>query len=114
MIKKIKISFEYGGWPLWLYDEKDILLSAGLPEELKSDYNIEAMFNDLQDRYNRYFIRDNEDFQSEKPFFYSLEEKEKFIKDFEFAKAELMKKLKDKYEIEDKESDSLPLYSYKK
>ena len=37
MLKKIRLLFDYGCYPVWLYDENNDVIDTLLPEELRSD-----------------------------------------------------------------------------
>ena len=62
MVKRIRILLDYGCYPVWLYDENDDVIDTLLPEELRSDIDLDKKFDDLQARYEALFINDAHEF----------------------------------------------------
>ncbi len=48
MITKVVAKLEYGCYPIWLYDEEGFVEDTLLPEELRSDTELDFRFDDLQ------------------------------------------------------------------
>lgn len=107
MITKVVAKLEYGCYPIWLYDEEGFVEDTLLPEELRSDTELDSRFDDLQARYNALFINDEHEFSY--VGFKSQHEKDLFIHDWVKAIEELRKKLDKKYEFSDQTADILSL-----
>lgn len=63
-MRKIVLSLEYGGYPIWIYDEQDMIDYVDIPDEWVEDENldtteIESKLIEVQRLYNSGFI-DNE------------------------------------------------------
>lgn len=99
MIKTLRLMLEYKCYPVWLYDEKGNIVDTLLPEELRSDAELDSKFDDLQARYDSLF-KDNE---HEFSFmgFTSNEEKALFFADWNLAVQELAEKTEGRYNIVD-------------
>ena len=82
MIKFIRVMLDYGCYPVWLYSEDGLVIDTLLPEELRGT-ELDAKFDDLQERYEALFINNSKEF----PYrgFNSPEEKERFLSDWELA-----------------------------
>ncbi|MBQ4544615.1 MAG: hypothetical protein II996_03490 [Oscillospiraceae bacterium] len=83
MIKKIRVMLDYGCYPVWLYDEADDLVDTLLPEELRSNAELDAKFDDLQARYEALFINNSKEFSF--VGFESESERDKFLSDWKSA-----------------------------
>ena len=99
MIKKIRIMLDYGCYPVWLYDENNDLIDTLLPEEIRSNTELDAKFDDLQARYESLFINTSKEFSF--IGFQSEEEKNKFLSDWKSAIQDLKIATKGIYEIYD-------------
>lgn len=99
MIKTLRLMLEYHCYPVWLYDENGEVVDTLLPEELRSDLELDSKFDALQARYDALFI-DNEHEFSYKGF-RSDEEKEDFLNKWNEAIEELAAKVNGKYLIVD-------------
>ena len=99
VIKKLRLMLEYGCYPVWLYDEEGFVEDTLLPEELRNDHSLDAMFIDLQNRYEALFINDEHVFDY--IGFKTEAEKNAFLSDWQKAVNELTEKAKGKYEIVD-------------
>ena len=99
MIKKLRLMLDYHCYPVWLYDESGNIIDTLLPEELRSDTELDAKFDNLQERFDALFI-DNEHEFSFKGF-QTEEEKQQFLKDWQSAVSDLRIKVAGKYEIVD-------------
>ena len=62
MVKRIRLLLDYGCYPVWLYDENNDVIDTLLPEELRSDVELDRKFDDLQARYEALFINDAHEF----------------------------------------------------
>ena len=96
-IKYIRLLLEWGAYPVWLYDDEGGVIDTVLPEELKDNTELEAMFDDLQDRYDALFISDEHEFSYKG--FASQEEKERFLKDLDIARDKFISACEGKYDI---------------
>jgi hypothetical protein len=99
MIKKIRVMLDYGCYPVWLYDEKDNLIDTLLPEELRSNKELDSKFDDLQSRYEALFVNNEKEFSFKG--FSSEHEKEKFFIDWQNAVNELISSVNGKYPVID-------------
>ena len=99
MIKKIRVMLEYGSYPVWLYDKDDILVDTLLPEEIRSNIELDSKFDDLQARYEVLFINDSREFSF--IGFQSEDEKSKFLCDWKSAIEDLRIATNGRYEIHD-------------
>lgn len=57
-MKRIRISFEYQCYPVWVYDEAGYLLCNGLPDGMQTDEALAALCDELQDTYDALFVDD--------------------------------------------------------
>ena len=96
-IKYIRLLLEWGTYPVWLYDDEGGVIDTVLPEELQGDAELEAMFDDLQDRYDALFINDEHEFSYKG--FDSQEEKEQFLKDLNIVRDKFISACEGKYDI---------------
>lgn len=99
MIKKIRIMLDYGCYPVWLYDEDNDLIDTLLPEEVRSNAELDAKFDDLQARYEALFVNTSKEFSF--TGFQSEEEKNEFLSDWKSAIQDLKIATKGIYEIYD-------------
>lgn len=98
MLKKIRLLFDYGCYPVWLYDENGDVIDTLLPEELHDDIELDSKFDDLQARYDALFIDNAHEFSF--IGFKSAEDRERFYSDWENTVNELVDKLNGKYPIQ--------------
>ena len=61
-MKTIKLSLEYGAWPLWLLDEEGQVIDTAMPEEWADQKELESILNELQRLYESQFIDDGKVF----------------------------------------------------
>jgi hypothetical protein len=61
-LKKIKILLDYRCYPIWVYNEKDELISNDLIDELKNEKEIEELLDEIQKTYDSLFIDDGKEF----------------------------------------------------
>ena len=61
-MKKIKISLEYGAFPIWFYDESGNLIDNVSPEELRNNKQIDDRLLELQKEYEALFINNKVEF----------------------------------------------------
>ncbi len=99
MIKKIRIMLDYGCYPVWLYDEDNDLIDTLLPEEVRSNTELDSKFDDLQARYEALFVNNSKEFSF--VGFKSEDEKKKFLSDWKSAIQDLRLATKGRYEIHD-------------
>ena len=105
MLKKIRLILYYKCYPVWLYDEHDDIIDTLLPEELRTDTELDAKFDDLQARYDALFIDTPHEFSF--IGFKSDSERERFFLDWKTTVNELEEKTKGKYPITDEIDKSL-------
>lgn len=109
MIKTLRIMLEYRCYPVWLYDEEGNIVDTLLPEDLRSDIELDSKFDDLQARYDALFINNAHEFDY--IGFKTEEDKRAFFKDWECAVSELRRKVQDRYEIIDEIKKAFPMES---
>ena len=97
MIRTLRLMLDYKCYPVWLYDDAGNIIDTLLPEELRSDIELDSKFDDLQARYDALFIDNEHEFSY--VGFKSDEEKESFINDWNCAVQELSEKTAGKYTI---------------
>ncbi len=105
MITKLRLMLDYHCYPVWLYDEKDHLVDTLLPEELRDDVELDALFDSLQARYDVLFIDTEKEFSF--AGFNSEEEKQAFLNDWNHAVKKLRDKCNGRYTIVDDVEKSL-------
>ncbi len=105
MLKRIRFLFEYGAYPVWLYDEEDGVIDTSLPKMLASDVELDNKLYALQDRYNALFIDNEHEFSY--VGFKSKAEWAQFIRDWQAVAKELRQKLRGQYPITDDASKQL-------
>ena len=98
-MKVIKIKFEYGCFPVWIYGENGGLIENDLPPNLIGDNDIDSKFVHIQEIYDSLYLDDGKEFK----YIGFNEEKEKinFFKELLFAISLLKDKINDEYIIED-------------
>jgi hypothetical protein len=62
-MKTIKLSLEYGAWPLWLLDEKGQVIDTAMPEEWADEKNLESLLDELQRLHESQFVDDGKAFE---------------------------------------------------
>ncbi len=97
MFKRIRLMLDYGCYPVWLYDEEGGIIDTLLPEELRSNTELDSRFDDLQERYEALFINNEKEFAFKG--FSSPEERSKFLLDWQTAVEELVAAVDGKYPI---------------
>lgn len=95
---KLRISLEYGCFPVWIIDNGDIIDNA-LPESILNDLRIVSLFTSIQKEYESLFINNSIEFKY--IGFVDNDLKNKFIYKVEEAIKLLTAKIKDLYIIED-------------
>lgn len=63
-MKKLKLSIEYGCYPLWIYNEEDEIIDNDLPEEAKDDKELEKILDKIQELYDSGFINNSKVFEA--------------------------------------------------
>ena len=76
-MKKIKLFNDYGAYPIWIYDEKNILIINDLPSELSNNNNAIELRDFLTNEYEKLFINNSYEFSFKG--FKTEESKDKFI-----------------------------------
>lgn len=97
-MKKIKISLEYGCFPVWIYDEENRLIDNDLPIELIGDADIDPSFVHIQKCYDSLFVNDNSEFKY--LGFETAVQRELFLEELSFTINKLRKKLSSEYVVE--------------
>lgn len=95
-MKTIKLSLEYGAYPLWVYDENGTLVLNGVIDEIKGSA-LEALLNELAIEFEQQFINTPLEFAYVGSM--SVSEQEKFQKKIDRAYKELESALGTKYLI---------------
>lgn len=98
-MKEIKIKFEYGCFPVWIYDENDELIENDLPPYLIGDHDIDSKFVHSQEIYDGLYLDDGKEFRY--IGFKEIEKRENFFKELFSAINLLKSKLDDGYIIKD-------------
>lgn len=62
-MKTIKLSLEYGAWPLWLIDENNQVIDTTMPEEWKGQEELESILDELQQLYESQWINNEKAFE---------------------------------------------------
>ncbi len=95
-MKKIKIQFEYGCYPVWIYDEEGLVEDTSLPPELADDVELDEKFESLQKRFDEAYIDTPTDF-----YFKGMEpnEEDAFNAELKDAVLELQAKCPKGYEL---------------
>lgn len=98
-MKVIKIKFEYGCFPVWIYGENDELVENDLPSNLIGDSDIDPKFVRIQEIYDSLYLDDGKEFKY--IGFKENEERENFFRELILAINLLKDKVNDEYIIED-------------
>lgn len=97
-MKVIKIKFEYGCFPVWIYNENDELVENDLPPNLIGDIDIDSQFVRIQEIYDSLYLDDGKEF--EYIGFKENEERKSFFRELLLAINLLKDKVNDEYIIE--------------
>lgn len=98
-MKVIKIKFEYGCFPVWVYGENDELIDNDLPPYLVGDSDVDPKFVRIQEIYDSLYLSDGKEFKY--IGFKENEERESFFRELLLAIKLLKDKLNEEYTIED-------------
>ena len=98
-MKVIKIKFEYGCFPVWIYGENDELIDNDLPPYLVGDSDVDPKFVRIQEMYDSLYLNDGKEFKY--IGFKENEERESFFRELLLGIKFLEDKLDDEYTIED-------------
>lgn len=98
-MKVIKIKFEYGCFPVWIYGENNELIENDLPPYLIGDSDIDPKFVNIQKIYDSLYLDDGKEFKY--IGFKEAEKRENFFRELLLAINLLKNKLNDEYIIED-------------
>ena len=99
MISYIRLLLDYGTYPVFLYDEEDIVIDTAIPTEWQDDGELTAAFDAVSDLYSTFFIDNEREFSYIGPR--DEETKRRFIALVERAVTLLEAKNDGKYEIRD-------------
>ena len=105
VVKKIRLILDYGCYPVWLYDENGNIVDTLLPDELRSDRELDSKFDDFQAIYDSLFIDNQHEFSF--VGFNNDDERDAFFRDWRDAYDELVEKTNGRYTIIDEISKSL-------
>lgn len=94
----IRINFEYGTFPVWLYDENGGIIENDFPEYLIGDKELESSFGELQNLFDNLFINDKSEFRY--VGFKSSSDEKEFNEKLQSAKDILRKKLSSDWKVE--------------
>ena len=61
-MKKIKLFNDYGAYPIWIYDENNILIINDLPNELSNNNKAIELRDFLTNEYEKLFINNSYEF----------------------------------------------------
>ena len=98
-MKVIKIKFEYGCFPVWVYGENGELIDNDLPPYLVGHSDVDPKFVRIQEIYDSLYLNDGKEFKY--IGFKEKEERESFFRELLLAMKILKDKLDDEYTIED-------------
>lgn len=98
-MKVIKIKFEYGCFPVWIYNKNDELVENDLPSNLIGDNDIDPKFVRIQEIYDSLYLDDGKEFKY--IGFKDNENRENFFRELLFAIKLLQAKVSNEYIIED-------------
>ena len=98
MLKRIKLSLAYKTYPVWTYDENDMIIDNDLPAEWSNDKQLDNAFMDISDMYDLQFIDNAVDF--EYIGFKDDSLRESFISKIQKAVEMIKKKNNNKYVIQ--------------
>lgn len=97
MLTKIEIFLDYQCYPVWLYDENDDIIDTLLPEELRSDLELDSLFDNIQSKYDSLFIDNDNEFKY--VGFENENDKIAFLKECDNTIKKLMERCKGRYHI---------------
>ena len=106
MVTKLILMPEYGCYPVWLIDEHGGIVDTCLPDELQADSELNAGFNEIQDRYEALFINNEREFSY--IGFSSPADKARFIREWNALVEEITRKTGGRYEIVDNIEKAFP------
>ena len=98
LVKKIKVYPNYGAGPVWVHDEKGILIAVDLPAEARGDEELTKLSYDISLMYESLFLNNEKTFEY---IGFSCKEDEVILKSkIKRLHEILVEKVSDKYEIE--------------
>ena len=97
-MKKIRISLEYGCFPVWIYDKNNQLVDNDLPSELIGERDIDPSFVRIQEIFDSLFLNDKKEFKY--VGFKEDDQRESFLRDISSTIELLRSKLSDEYVVE--------------
>lgn len=86
-MQTIKINFEYGAFPVWIYDDEGNFIENSLPSYLLKNEELQTMFDNLQIKYDSLFIDNPTNFEYKG--FESKNAESEFYKQVQEAKEKL-------------------------
>ncbi len=98
MLQKIRLFFDYNSFPVWLYDENDMIIDNCLPQEWEGDEDLTRELWAISDMYDQLFIDNEKEFTYRG--FKNPSEREAFGERVAHVKEMLEKKNGGKYPIE--------------
>lgn len=98
-MKIIKIKFEYGCFPVWIYNESKELIENDLPSYLIGDSDIDPKFVSMQKTYDNLYLNDGKEFKY--VGFDQEVKRDRFFKELLLTVRLLKNKLNDDYIVED-------------
>ena len=104
----LKYSLEYRCYPIWNYDQDGVLIDNDLPDELRSDDELDSLLIQLQELFDALFIDTPKEFSTHG--FSTETERQNFLALLFASKNLLCQRYGEKYHIECKyTTDSFPL-----
>ncbi len=99
-MKTLKLSLEYHCYPIWFYAEDGSLIDNDLPEELRSDTELDNILLDIQNTFDELYTNNSNEFSSHD--FSSVKEQVEFKEKINKALELLVNKYGNDYNIESK------------
>ncbi|MBQ9002833.1 MAG: hypothetical protein IJ131_04115 [Eggerthellaceae bacterium] len=97
-MKMIKIQLEYQCYPVWIYDDEDLVEENSLPPELTDDHELDEKFRSLQERFDETYVDTPTEFFNRG--FNSSEDEAAFDTDLKAAVSEFIEKCPKFYSVE--------------
>lgn len=91
----LQIKLEYKCFPIWIYDQNNILIDNNLPESLIDDNELRNAFSKVQEAYDYLYIDNYNEFTY--IGFQSNDQKRRFIDIFNYAIILLKRKVNGNY-----------------
>lgn len=97
-MKTIRIQLEYKCYPVWIYDNKGLIVDTALPPELADEHALDKRFRAVQERFDATYVDTATEFYNKG--FESQKEQDIFESDLKAAVAELAEKCPEGYRLE--------------